>query len=67
MLHLWFELCLQKILLKLIKIIKEVTLDMAVNLQFIVKKPFPNATLVTGLFLVYRNSIRFTTRNMNQT
>ena len=45
---------LQKIPLKTRKIVKEVTLDMAGNMGLIVKKSFPNATLVIDRFHVQK-------------
>ena len=45
---------LHKIPLKQRKIVKEVTLDMAENMGLIVKKSFPNATLVIDRFHVQK-------------
>jgi transposase len=48
---------LNKIPLKIRNKIKEITLDMAPNMKLIVKKSFPNATLVTDRFHVQKLAI----------
>lgn len=49
---------IEKIPLKQRNLIKEVTLDMAGNINLITKKCFPNATRVTDRFHVQKTSYR---------